>query len=318
MTPDGGPTSIDDALAAWTDARTYSASAYSEERLAAAKRGRQVSVLLPAREVGSTIGPIVEQTVRLRERGLIEEIVVIDAASADGTASVAAGAGADVYQRDEILTDHGPCRGKGDALWRGLAVTTGEIVVMLDSDTRNFDASFARGLLGPLLEDDELQLVKGSFARPLSLAGIDAEGEGGRVTELVARPLINLFFPELAGFVQPLAGEVAARRTLLNALSFPVGYGVEIAMLIDALRTAGLDALGQVDLGRREDRSKSLGDLVPMAASVLATGLRRAGIDPGELSGPSELAVLSPAGPRRHRISTIERPPLRTLSSRNP
>lgn len=304
---------IERTVERWLEERSYRASDFPLERLLAAKAGRSVSAILPAREVGGTIGPILDRTIPLKVSGLLDEVVVIDAASADGTSSLARDAGATVYQRDEILTDHGPSLGKGDALWRGLAVTSGDIVLFLDTDTQNFDGSFALGLLGPLLLDAELQLVKGAFERPLTLDGIGTEGEGGRVTELVARPLINLLFPGLAGFRQPLAGEIAARRELLASLPFPVGYGIEIAMLIDSLAAAGLNALGQVDLGRRVDSSKRLKDLAPMAASVLNTALRRAEMDLDGWNG--QLMTIAPSGMTPHAVPTIERPPLATLGN---
>ncbi|HST41376.1 MAG TPA: glucosyl-3-phosphoglycerate synthase, partial [Conexibacter sp.] len=194
---------------------------------------------------------------------------------ADGTAEVARAGGARVVQESEVLSEHGPARGKGDALWRSLAVTSGEIVVFLDSDTEGFDDRFLRGLLGPLLAESEVAFVKGAFRRPFKLGETTVPDGGGRVTELVARPLLNLHVPELAGFVQPLAGEFAGRRTLLEQLSFPVGYGVEIATLIDSYRLVGLDALAQVDLGERQNRHQSLRALSAMAYAVMVAAERR-------------------------------------------
>lgn len=295
----------------WLERRSYKARGISSDELLGIKADLSVSVILPARRVAATIGPILDQTMPLRSAGLLDEVVVIDAASGDGTATLASEAGATVHQRDGILTHHGPSLGKGDALWRGLAVTSGDIVIFLDTDTKNFDPSFVLGLLRPLLLDPDLHLVKGAFARPLTLGGFGAEDEGGRVTELVARPLINLFFPELAGFRQPLAGEVAARRSLLASLPFPVGYGVEIAMLIDSLAAVGLDALGQVDLGRRVDSSKPLRDLIPMASSVLAAALRRARVDLEMWDG--QIRTVGPAGVVTQPIPEVERPPLSSL-----
>lgn len=258
-----------------------------------------VSVVLPAREVADTIGPIVEVLAGLRDDGVVDEVIVIDAASADGTGSVAAEQGASVYQRDEILPEHGPALGKGDAMWRGLSVANGDVVVFLDSDTRNFDASFVTKLIEPLLRSPDIHFVKAAFERPLNLADGTTENEGGRVTELVARPLIDLFFPELAIFRQPLAGEVAARRDLLETLQFPVGFGVEIAMLVDIWRAVGLEGMTEVDLGKREDRNKSLHELRPMATSVLSAALRR--ITPADRSDIGEAA-----------LGTAERPPLQS------
>ena len=257
----------DQSLRTWIERRTYSADSYDVDSLLRKKAG-SVTVILPSHTVAPTLGRVLDALVPLHRRGLVDELVVVDAASEDGTAGVARDRGVTVVQRNEIMPELGPSKGKGDGMWRALSVTSGDIAVLMDTDTQNFGPHFLLGLLGPLFEDPALQLVKGTFHRPLSLGGVKVETEGGRVTELVARPLINLFAPQLAGFRQPLAGEVAARRELLEAIPFPVGYGVEIAMLFDALGLAGLDALAQVDLGTREDRNKPLRELSAMAYSV--------------------------------------------------
>jgi glucosyl-3-phosphoglycerate synthase len=261
-------------VASWIQTRTYRGSDYSEEQLLGLKN-RSVSVLLPARNVVATIGNLLDVVVPFRDSGLIDELVVIDAASGDGTPEVAIEHGVVVLQESDIMSAYGPAQGKGDAMWRGLAITSGEIVVYLDTDTENFAPSFVLGLLGPLLIDDGIQLLKGSFKRPLRMGDVVVTDGGGRVTELLARPFINLHVPELAGFVQPLAGEIAARRGLLESLVFPVGYGVEIAMLIDALGLVGLNALAQVDLGVRQNRHQDLSDLSAMAYAVLAVATAR-------------------------------------------
>ena len=212
------------------------------------------------------------------------------------------------------MPELGPSKGKGDGLWRALSVTTGEIVVLMDADTQNFGPHFLLGLLGPLFDDPTLRFVKGTFHRPLSLGDIKVETEGGRVTELVARPLLNLFAPELAGFRQPLAGEVAARRELLEQIPFPVGYGVEIAMLIDALEAAGLDALAQVDLGTREDRNKPLRELTAMAYAVMYAVISRIADEKwlDELEA-GRLVLARPDGVELRYVELEERPPLATL-----
>ena len=247
----------------------------------------------------------------LRDAGAVDEVLVVDAASQDGTAELARALGADVAQEDELLAEHGPARGKGDAMWRGLAATSGDIVVFLDADSTDVDASFARGAVGPLLCHPELALVKGAYHRPFRPGGAAPIPDGGgRVTELMARPLLNLRVPELSGFVQPLAGEVAARRWLLERLRFPVGYGVEIAMLIDALREVGLDAMAQVDLGERRNRHQPLRDLGPMAYAMLVAASRRLGdaVVPGPYARPSGPEVdVRP-------VAVEERPPLAALS----
>ncbi len=258
----------------WLAARSYRGERYAAEALLERKVGT-VSVVLPARAVAETIGPVIEALAPLERTGLIDELVVVDAASEDGTPEVAEVRGATVLQESELVPRFGAARGKGDAMWRGLASTSGDIVAFLDTDTGDFLPVFLLGLLGPLLDDPSLQLVKGSFQRPLRMGGEVKLDEGGRVTELMARPLINLYVPELAGFHQPLAGEVAARRPLLERLSFPVGYGVEIGMLIDVTDRFGLDAIAQVDLERRVHRNRNLADLSRMSFAVLQTAMRR-------------------------------------------
>jgi glucosyl-3-phosphoglycerate synthase len=258
----------------------------------------------------------VDALLPLRDIGLVDELVVMDAASADGTARVAAAHGARVVQESEVLAGFGPCRGKGDAMWRALSVTEGEIVAYIDADTEEFDARFAVGLLGPLLSDPGVALVKGAFRRPMRAGGALLPDEGGRVTELVARPLLALLAPELGGFAQPLAGETAARRDLLESIPFPVGYGVETAMLLDALAACGLDALAQVDLGERLNRHQPLRELGGMALAVMAAGLRR-GLPEAWLEGlaPGRMTLALPDGSTSTRdVPVEERPPLASLA----
>jgi glucosyl-3-phosphoglycerate synthase len=230
---------------------------------------------LPAREVAVTVGPIAEQAVRLRDAGLLDEVLLIDAASEDATARLATEAGLTVVQEDELSIGFGPCLGKGDAMWRALAAVDCEIVAFADTDTEDFAEHFLTGLLGPLVCDPQVQLVKGFFERPFRAQGTLVAGGGGRVTELMARPLLNLHAPELAVFDQPLAGETAGRRELLERLAFSAGYGVEIAMLIDAWRLVGLDGLAQVDLGVRQNRHQPLRELSAMAYAVLVAAQTR-------------------------------------------
>ena len=299
-------------VADWLARRTYDAGDFPLERLLRAKGTTAVSVVLPAREVAETIGPTLAQLVPLRDAGLLDELLVIDAASTDGTAAIAERAGARVVQEAEILAEHGRARGKGDALWRAVHVTHGDVVAFVDADSAGFDARFVRGLLGPLLTDGDVAFVKGAYRRPLTLGGATVPEGGGRVTELLARPLLNLHVPELAGIVQPLAGEFAARRALLEALPFPVGYGVEIALLIDALRHAGLDALAQVDLGERRNAHQPLHALSAMAYAVLVAAERR--IHGAAAGTPGPLLRPSPDGGHAlTAVATDERPPLREL-----
>ena len=302
--------SVDLAVSTWAARRRYTADAFPPELLRDHKGSSTVGVVIPTKECADTVGDVVARTVEpLREAGVVDDVLVVDAASADGTAQIAREAGARVIEQDEVLADHGPALGKGDAMWRALHATSTDIVCFLDGDTGNPHPHHLQGLIGPLLADPTLQLVKGAFDRPLLAGGVALPNEGGRVTELMARPLLNLHEPRLAGFEQPLAGEFAGRRDLLESVSFPVGYGVEIAVLIDALRRHGLDALAECDLGRRQNRHQPLRVLGEMAYAVLAAVERRIG-ERGALGGHyvrpwEDYAVAN--------VAVAERPPLATL-----
>jgi glucosyl-3-phosphoglycerate synthase len=281
--------------------RSFHHSQYALERLLEAKR-ETVTVVLPAREVADTVGVIVERLLGLAP--LIDQVLVVDAGSRDGTAEVAAASGAQVHQESELLTNFGPVLGKGDAMWRALSVARGELVVYLDSDTADFSAHFATGLTGPLMCEPDVRFVKGHFRRPFSRPdGNEQPDDGGRVTELTARPLLSAFFPELAAFAQPLAGEVAARRELFEGLPFATGYAVETAMLLhvyDAL--GGTEAMAQVDLDVRRNRHQPLEALAPMAREVLGAVLDRLAADGRLVDG--------------EHVAPVERPPYATLGAR--
>jgi glucosyl-3-phosphoglycerate synthase len=282
----------------WAKARTFHHSAYPAARIAS-ERAQSVSVCLPARECAATVGEIVGALVDLREAGAVDEVVVVDAGSCDGTAAVALGAGATVYQEAELLPQFGPVLGKGDAMWRALSVLQGELVCFLDADTAGFSPSahFATGLLGPLVCEPGVAFVKAFYRRPFEHGGVSLPEGGGRVNHLLARPALALFYPELAGVRQPLAGEVAARRELLESLPFTTGYGVEMAMLLDVWRMLGGEGVAQVDLEVHHNSHQPLQALAPMARTVLATLAQRLQRD-GRLSG-LELEE-----------SIVERPPL--------
>jgi glucosyl-3-phosphoglycerate synthase len=302
------------SLGAWLERRSYRGADYTIASLLRAKR-ETISVVLPTRDVATTIGRVLDCLLPLRDAGLVDEVVVVDAASGDGTPEIAAARGAAVLQESELMTAHGPARGKGDAMWRGVSATTGEIVVFIDTDTEDFDQVFALGMIGPLLTDPQVQFVKGSFRRPFRYGQVSVPDGGGRVTELVARPLLNLYVPELAGFSQPLAGETAARRELVESLSFPVGYGVEIAMMIDTLRAVGIDAMAQVDLGTRQNRHQSLRSLSAMAHAVLvAASTRVHGQAAIDACAPGPLALPGRDGLEVRQVPLEERPPLRSLA----
>jgi glucosyl-3-phosphoglycerate synthase len=261
----------------WAKARSFHHSLYPSQRIADARaeHGLGVSVCLPARECAGTVGEIVTALLELRAAGAIDAVVVVDAASADGTAAVAERAGATVWQEAELMPAYGPVLGKGDAMWRALSALRSELVCFLDADTEDFSAHFCLGLLGPLVCEDGVSFVKACYRRPFVQGGIVLEEGGGRVNHLTARPALELFYPQLAGVRQPLAGEVAARRELLMELPFVTGYGVEIAMLIDVWREVGLDGIAQVDLDEHRNRHQPLSALTPMAFTVLATIARR-------------------------------------------
>jgi glucosyl-3-phosphoglycerate synthase len=246
-----------------------------------ATRVEPVSVCVPAREEAATIAGVVGPLMALRAAGVIDQVVVLDDDSRDGTGAIAARLGAEVVRPAELLPGFGAVLGKGDAMWRALSVLTGELVVFVDGDSEDFGAHFVCGLLGPLVCEPGVQFVKACYRRPFKngAAAVQATG-GGRVTELTARPLLAAFYPQLAGIRQPLAGEVAARRDLLERMAFCTGYGVEIGLLLDVYAAVGSDAIAQVDLAVRQNRHQPLEDLAPMAAAVLGavtTRLRREG-----------------------------------------
>jgi glucosyl-3-phosphoglycerate synthase len=240
--------------------------------------GKSISVCLPAQNEAPTVGSIVERIRRdlVERRGLVDEVIVLDDGSTDHTARVAGEAGAQVVLVEDVLPELGPGYGKGDVLWKSLFVSHGDLVCWVDADIQNFDGRFVTGLLGPLVMAPDVDLVKGFYRRP---AGGGVHG-GGRVTELVARPLISALFPEVAGVVQPLAGATAGRRELLEVLPFAEGWGVEFALLVDVVSRFGLGRVAQVDLGSIEHDNQTLRDLGPQAMAVLTAGLRRAGLDP--------------------------------------
>lgn len=289
---------------------TFDHSQFRLEELLCLK-GSAVTVCVPTRETAATIAGTVRELEMLREAGLVDQILVVDAASADGTATIAAAAGAEVVQEGDLLPQTGAVEGKGDAMWRALSVASGEIVVYLDGDVRDFGAHYVVGLLGPLLQSPEIEFVKGFYRRPLSIEEVEIEDAGGRVTELSARPLLELTAPELAQFRQPLAGEVAGRRSLLSRIPYFTGYGVEMAMLIDVWRAVGISRMAQVDLGSKRNSHQDLAALAGMSREVieaLTTRLR----EPSARTG-----ALQPAPGVSARLR--ERPPLaELLGSRAP
>ena len=312
---------------AWFRDRTSSATTVAEldvPALLRAKRrgGHRVSVVLPARNEAATVGGLVCD---LRERWmrrvpLVDELLVVDSDSTDATAAVARAAGADVVATTEVLPAHGTRPGKGEALWKSLAATDGDLVVFLDADLLGDVTHYVPGLLRPLLTDPQVLYAKGCYTRPLELDGDTRPAGGGRVTELTARPLLNALWPELAGFVQPLAGEYAGRRSALERVPFVSGYGVEVGLLVDLLELGGLASLAQVDLGVRRHTSQSEEALGLMAGQVVSTVLgraeRRRGHAPLDANGL--LTQFRHDGtafvPRSSAVAVDERPPMATIA----
>ena len=282
---------MDDRTGAWLDRRTSHWQDWRQDQLLAAKQrlGCTISVVIPARNEQRTISGVVGSIAAalVTRVPLVDELIVMDSDSTDDTGEVAARAGAAVYRTADVLPREGSFPGKGEALWKSLLVSKGDLLVFVDADLTRWGPHFVTGLLGPLLTDDDVQLVKGFYTRVWTENDGSASTEGGRVTELVARPLISLWWPELAGVVQPLAGEWAARRTLMESLSIPVGYGVELATLMDTVSAHGLDAVAQVDLGSRGHRHQANHDLALMAAELLLVAERRRARTPAGPAGPA-------------------------------
>ncbi len=288
------------------------------------KLGLRISVGLPTLNEEATIGKVIHVIrSRLMERfALVDELVVIDSDSTDRTREIALGLGVPVHIHQELLPEMGPGRGKGEALWKSLSVLTGDIVVWVDTDVSNFHPKFVYGLLGPLLFRPDIAFTKAFYRRPLDVGGeLQATG-GGRVTELMARPILNMFFPELSGMIQPLSGEQAGRRALLERLPFFSGYGVETGLLIDVLRDSGLRAMSQVDMKQRIHRNQSLMALSKMAFEIVQVAMKRLGEGRGErLLDDANLTMklISPTAEGFHLevqdIALVERPPMISVPS---
>ena len=312
---------------AWFSGRTTTARSLADLDVAAllrAKRrgGHRVSVVLPARDEEATVGRLAGELVDrwVRRVPLVDEVLVVDSDSGDRTAEVARAAGADVVAASDVLPAHGTRPGKGEALWKSLAATTGDLLVFLDADLLGDVTHYVPGLLAPLLTDPQVGYVKGCYTRPLEVDGRVTPAGGGRVTELTARPLLNALWPELAGFVQPLGGEYAGRRSVLEQVPFVSSYGVEVGLLIDLLQVSGLQGLAQVDLGTRTHSHQTDEALGKMAGQIVNTLLARAErgrhgrrLEPGGL-----LTQFAHDGdrfvPTSHTVAVDQRPPMATLA----
>ena len=283
------------------------------------RRGLSISLVLPALNEEATLGNVIRSIkgTLMEEIPLIDELVLIDSRSTDRTVEIAGSLGVPVFVHQDILPEYGQRRGKGEALWKSLHVTQGDLVFWIDTDIVNIHPHFVYGLIGPLLLNPDVQFVKGFYRRPLRVNGKLEAGGGGRVTELTARPLLNLFYPELSGVIQPLSGEYGGRRSLLEQLPFYTGYGVETGMLIDVLERGGLSSIAQVDLKERVHRNQPLQALSKMSFAIIQVVInkleRRFGPDLLEDVNTSMKLILQENDHFRLDVQEIieyERPPI--------
>lgn len=308
----------------WFTRRTTAAGDWPRARVEEAKGDQRVAVIIPARDEEATVGAIVSAIrtdLMTGSTPLVDDLLVVDSDSTDATARVARESGARVVATTEVLPDIPTVAGKGEAMWRGLAATDGDVIVFLDADLRSFTPDYVVALLGPILSDSSVHLVKACYDRPLISDGGRRVMGGGRVTELVARPLLNLHWPELAGVAQPLAGEYAVRRELIESLPIPCGYGVEFALLVDTAASLGVDAVAQVDLGERRHRHQDDQRLGLMAAEIWQVALDR--LDAGNVvRRPGDSIAEFTYGPdgvtmTDHVVDVLVRPPLAEVRERS-
>jgi glucosyl-3-phosphoglycerate synthase len=299
----------------WLSENSWSRPTWTIEELVAAKKGRTISVVLPALNEEETVASVVE-TITPLLGGLVDEIIVLDSGSTDDTEIRAIAAGAKVVSRETALPEVPPNPGKGEVLWRSLAAATGDIIVFVDSDLIEPDPMFVPRLVGPLLTRDGIHLVKAFYRRPLKVSGSEDANGGGRVTELVARPLLAALRPDLGCVLQPLGGEYAGTRELLTSVPFAPGYGVEIGLLIDTYDRLGLDAIAQVNLGVRAHRNRPLTELGAMSRQVMATLLSRCGVPDSGVGLTQFFADGEGFTPRTSSVSLEDRPPMNTLRGR--
>ncbi len=277
----------------WLKSNTFSYDHFSDlDKLVEEKerQGLSISLCLPSLNEEKTIGKeiVIFRSELMNRHRLLDEIAVIDSGSTDRTREIASAYGADVYLASDILPEVGERKGKGENLWKAIYQLKGDIIIYVDSDIKNIHARFAYALVAPLLFHSDIKYVKAFYDRPLVMSeGVRPSG-GGRVTEILVRPLFSLFFPDLSALIQPLSGEYAVRREVLESIPFPIGYGVETSHLIDVYRKWGLSALAQSDLGSRVHHNQPTGDLGRMAFGILKAFLRRAEAL-GEIKGLPDL-----------------------------
>ncbi|MBU1669724.1 MAG: glucosyl-3-phosphoglycerate synthase [Actinobacteria bacterium] len=311
----------------WFAKRTYRHHDFADiERLVELKRerGLTVSVCLPTLNTADTVGPILRtfRTELVERFPLIDQLAVIDSHSTDGTIEICEAEGGQVFFDDELAPEVEPATGKGEALWKSLFVLEGDIICWVDSDIENIHPRFAYGLIGPLLTDPDIAYVKAFYERPIKSEGVLHPGGGGRVTELTVRPILNLFYPDLAGFIQPLSGEYAGRREVLQSVPFFTGYGVETGLLLDIYGRYGLDSLAQVDLEVRIHHNQPLPSLSKMSFGIMQAVFSRLESD-GKLALNAEPRTVyntiertdGDYAIRQVPVSVVERPPALTMSS---
>lgn len=309
----------------WFEERTYDHREFDDVgRLVAMKeeQGVRFSVCLPTRNVSATVGEIIRvfRTELMEHYPLIDQLAIIDSRSSDGTVDIASREGAQVFFDDEILPDLPPGSGKGEALWKSQYVLEGDIIAWIDSDIENIHPRFACGLIGPLLANPDVGYVKGYYQRPLKEGEVIMETGGGRVTELVVRPFLNLFYPDLAGLIQPLSGEYAGRRSVLESVPFLTGYGVETGLILEIYDRFGLESLAQVDLEVRRHHNQPLDALSRMSFAVMQAIFRKLD-DDGKISLKTGLEMVyntiqysdGAYTMQPTDIEVIERPPMVTV-----
>ncbi|GAB21083.1 glucosyl-3-phosphoglycerate synthase [Gordonia polyisoprenivorans NBRC 16320 = JCM 10675] len=297
----------------WSTTHTWEQPDWTIDDLVAAKDGRTVSVVLPALNEEETVADVIA-TIRPLLGTLVDELIVLDSGSTDATVERARAAGAEVISREDAVPELEPVKGKGEVLWRSIAVATGDIIAFVDSDLIDPDPMFVPKMLGPLLVNPDIQLVKGYYRRPLRTGGTQDANGGGRVTELVARPLLASQKPELTAVLQPLGGEYAGTREMLASVPFAPGYGVEIGLLIDTYDRYGLEGIGQVNLGVRTHRNRPLIELGVMSRQIVGTLMRRCGIEDSGV-GLTQFTA-EPDGtftPHTTDVYLEDRPPMKTL-----
>ena len=278
--PSPAPSETSTRIANWLKTHTFHHAQFADLRQLVEQKEQQgltISLCIPTLNEERTIGKevIIFRSALMTRYPLLDEIAIIDSGSTDRTLEVASSFGADVYRAADILPEVGEKKGKGENLWKGIYQLKGDVIIYVDADIKNIDARFAYGLVGPLLQHPEIQYVKAFYDRPLAFSqGVRPSG-GGRVTEILVRPLFSLFFPELTALIQPLSGEYAVRRSVLERLAFPIGYGVETSHLIDVYHRWGMDAFGQTDLDQRIHRNQSTADLGRMSFGILHAFLSR-------------------------------------------